>query len=404
MSATLTPASDRASVRRIRVGRTRLGRVAAVVGGLTMAGHGLIHLMGVALFWRLGQAGATYADAQPTAGSAPGVVVGCVWLLATALFLVAGALLVRRSARWRAVAGAAVLVSVPVLLSLAAGAGAGLVVDVAVLIAVLAGSVTARSRAMALSTDRVPREARRVRKAWRLLADHPAPTEVFTPGLVTQLPEPARRWLLHAIPDGTPLWSTAQVGMTGQIKLGAWRRFTARQIITPSAGYIWAATTWLSGLPVRGFDRCSSGSGEMRWRLLGLFPVVTVVGIDVARSAAGRLASEIVLAPTGFRAASWTRGRSVDHVVGTWQIGSQEESVELHIGPAGEVRSALVSRWGNPGGEPFGRYPFGCTMHSEQAFGGVTIPATVSAGWWWGTTRYEEGEFFRATVIKVSLN
>jgi len=249
----------------------------------------------------------------------------------------------------------------------------------------------------------VPGEARRVRDAWHRLAAGPAPTEVFTLELVAHLPEPARRWLTHAIPVGTPLSGSVQLSMRGEIRLGVWRRFSARQIIAPGLGYIWAATAWVAGLPVRGFDRFSGGSGEMRWRMLGLIPVVTAVGADVARSAAGRLASEIVLAPTGFGTAVWAAGRSADHVIGTWQIDGDEESVELHIGPHGEVQSALLSRWGNPDGEPFGRYPFGCTVHTEQQFAGLTLPATLTAGWWWGTARQSEGEFFRARITEVAL-
>ncbi|WP_104164390.1 DUF6544 family protein [Cryobacterium sp. N22] len=255
-----------------------------------------------------------------------------------------------------------------------------------------------------MRANHVPAEARQVSEAWHQLAARPAPTEVFAPELVAQLPEPARRWLIHAIPTGTPLSGSVQVTMRGEIRLGAWRRFSARQVIVPGAGYIWAATAWVAGLPVRGFDRFSAGTGEMRWRMLGLFPVVTAVGADVARSAAGRLASEIVLAPTGFRSAVWTVGRSADHVIGTWQIDGEEESVELGIGPRGEVQSAFLSRWGNPGGAPFGRYPFGCTVHTEQQHAGLTLPATLTAGWWWGTARQDEGEFFRARITAVLLS
>ena len=402
MSTTVTAAGGAPSARAARIRRRRFDHTVAALGAVVVIGHGSIHLMGVALFWRLGEtAELRFADARPAAGTGWGFVVGAVWLLATALFLVAAVLLLRRSVTWRPVGALAALVSAAVLLPMAAATGAGLGVDAALLGIVLFGFCTARAE----KTDpvRVPGEARRVRAAWRTLATRPAPTEVFSAELVAALPEPARRWLTHAIPAGTPLWNSARVTMHGQIKLGSWRRFTAHQVVAPNAGYIWAATAWLAVLPVRGFDRFSSGTGEMRWRLLGLIPVVTAVGADVGRSAAGRLVSEIVLAPTGFRAATWTAGRSADHVVGTWLLDGQEESVELQIGPAGEVRSVLVSRWGNPGGEPFGRYPFGCTMHSEAAFNGVVIPAAVSAGWWWGTDRYAEGEFFRATITEVTV-
>jgi hypothetical protein len=37
-------------------------------------------------------------------------------------------------------------------------------------------------------------------------------------------------------------------------------------------------------------------------------------------------------------------------------------------------------------------------VEAERTFGGVTIPATLRAGWWWGTDRQDEGEFFRAEI------
>ncbi|MGH3419781.1 MAG: hypothetical protein ACRDOD_09350 [Streptosporangiaceae bacterium] len=35
--------------------------------------------------------------------------------------------------------------------------------------------------------------------------------ETFDPAATTGLPEPARRWLSHAITPGTPLWSQAEI-------------------------------------------------------------------------------------------------------------------------------------------------------------------------------------------------
>jgi hypothetical protein len=176
--------------------------------------------------------------------------------------------------------------------------------------------------------------------------------ETFDPAAITGLPEPARRWLGHAIAPGTPLWSSVELTMHGQIKLGRWRPFTARQVLAPPDGYLWAATARLAGLPVTGYDRLSSGTGEMRWRLLRLIPVLTADGPDITRSAYGRLAGEIVLIPTA------------------------------------EVR---ISRWGNPEGAPFRRYPFGVRVEAESRFGGITIPSVFRAAW-------HESEFFRAEI------
>jgi len=244
----------------------------------------------------------------------------------------------------------------------------------------------------------VPREARPVREDWRHLAAAAAEPPRFAAEMVTGLPDPVRRWLTHAIPQGTPLWRAVVLSMRGEIRLGRWRPFTACQVLAPPAGYIWAATARLLGLPVTGYDRLSSGTGQMRWRLLGMIPVVTAEGPDVTRSAAGRLAGEITLVPTAFRWVAWTAGPRDGTAVATCRIGDNTESAELLIDPAGRLREVVVNRWGNPGGEPYGRYPFGVSVEAESAFGGITIPSHFRAGWWWGTSRQEAGEFFRAGI------
>lgn len=236
---------------------------------------------------------------------------------------------------------------------------------------------------------------------WQRLGATGVRPEPFEPTMVEGLPEPARRWLIHAIAPGTPLWASVELTMHGAIRLGAWRRFTAKQVLAPPNGYIWAATARFFGLPVTGYDRLSSGTAAMRWRLLGLIPVMTAAGADVVRSAEGRLAAEVVLAPTTFRAATWILGDEPDTVVGVWRIGGDDQRVKLHIGAAGNVLGVLMQRWGAPVGAPYGQYPFGVTVEVERTFAGITIPSTFGAGWWWGTDRQEEGEFFRAQITEA---
>ena len=90
-------------------------------------------------------------------------------------------------------------------------------------------------------------------------------------------------------------------------------------------------------------------------------------------------------------------------VVVTWRIDEQDESAELHIGPDGQLLGVLMQRWGNPNGAPFGRYPFGVAVEAEQTFTGVTIGSVLRAGWWWGTDRQPEGEFFRAQITRATF-
>lgn len=255
---------------------------------------------------------------------------------------------------------------------------------------------------MTIST--VPREARPVRQEWdRLGAEGPRP-RAFEPAMVADLPEPARRWLTRAIAPGTPLWRSVELTMHGEIRLGRWRSFTATQVAAPPAGYVWAARASVFGVPVVGFDRLSSGTAEMRWRLLSLIPVMTAHGPDITRSAAGRLASEFVMVPTTFRAATWQMGERPDTALVTWRIGVEQVDVEVHVGPDGQLLDVLLQRWSNPNGGSFGYHPFGVTVEAERTFDGITVPSTVRAGWWWGTDRQDEGEFFRARITDATFH
>ena len=245
---------------------------------------------------------------------------------------------------------------------------------------------------------------RSLRAEWARLAAVPAPPGRFDPDPVAGLPEPARRWLTHALAPGTPLWSSVQLRMRGRIRIGAWRSFTASQVLAPPHGFIWAATARVAGLPVTGFDRYGAGTGQMRWRLLGLVPVVTGAGPDVTRSAAGRLAGEgVCWLPSAFGAARWSAGPEPDTAVATWRIGDADESVHLRVDPEGALREVRLQRWGNPDGQAFGRHPFGVAIEDERCFGGVTIPSVLRAGWWWGTDRQDAGEFFRAEVTEATF-
>jgi len=237
-----------------------------------------------------------------------------------------------------------------------------------------------------------------VRREWELLTHTDQPPQRFDATMVAGLPAAARRWLTHAVAPGTPLSPWVVLTMDGEIRLGGWRSFTATQVLAPPRGFLWAATARVAGLPVTGFDRYSSGTGQMDWRLGGLVPVMTATGRDVTRSAAGRLAGETGPAPPTFRGATWTPGADDDHAVATWGLDGQEESADFSVTPDGRLLGVLMQRWGDPEGEAFGRYPFGVTIEAERTFSGVTIGSELRAGWWWGTDRQPEGEFFRARI------
>lgn len=249
-----------------------------------------------------------------------------------------------------------------------------------------------------------PRLAGAARRDWTDLVTVPEPETPFDPEMTRDLPEPARRWLEHAIRPGTPLSPAALLRMHGRIRLGSWRAFRATQILRPPHGFIWAADARFAGLPVRGFDRFSGGDGEMRWRMLGALPVMSATGPDTTRSAAGRLASELVFVPAVALspAVSWEPVGG-DRARADLTVGGTTHSVILTVSPEGSLIELRLDRWGAPEGGTFGRHVFGARFSGEASYGGYTVPAAVRAGWWYGTERWDRGEFIRFTLDQAEF-
>lgn len=227
-----------------------------------------------------------------------------------------------------------------------------------------------------------------------------AARERFDPGDLAGLPDVAQRYLRHALTPGVPLSPCVELVMHGQIRLGGWRSFVARQVISPGRGYVWAATVRGTGMRVSGFDRYGDGQGQMRWKLLGAVPIVHDDGPDVTRSAAGRLAAEAVLCPTALVDRRW-EALGADRVRVIQEVDGQQLDVTLHVDAAGSLRSVSMLRWGSPTRGPYELYPFGAEVQEEADFDGVRIPTRFRAAWWFGTERQEEGEFFRAEITQA---
>lgn len=222
----------------------------------------------------------------------------------------------------------------------------------------------------------------------------------FDPAQVAALPEPARRYLQHAIAPGTPLASAVRLRMHGQIKIKRWLAFSAEQVICWSRGFIWQAATRMAALSIRGSDRYVDGYGAMRWKLFGLVPFITAAGPDITRSAAGRVNLECAWLPSVLcgKDVSWSASDG-SHIRASFKAHGEMADVSFGIDDAGAVTTLSAPRWGNPGGAEFRYATFGGFAGSEAAFGGYTIPTSFRAGWYFGSEQFErEGEFFRATI------
>lgn len=226
----------------------------------------------------------------------------------------------------------------------------------------------------------------------------------FDPEALTAVPPLARRYLRWAIAPGTPLASAVRLHMHGTIKLGdKWHRFTGEEVIRWQRGMIWRATTWMQGLPIFGADRLVDGVGEMRWKLLGLLPLMQASGEDVARSGAGRIQGEAVWLPSVLCNSdiAWTE-LNERQVQADFTAFGEPARLTLTLDTQGAVQQVAMQRWGSPEGGDYHYDTFGVIATAIGTFDGYTIPTQIRAGWYFGTDRFEsEGEFFRCTIERA---
>lgn len=235
-----------------------------------------------------------------------------------------------------------------------------------------------------------------------LFQSAPPASKRFDPADFAHLPDAAQRYLSGAIAKGTPLASAVRLRMHGSIRLKRWRRFVAEEVIVHGRGMIWRAKVRMGVFGVRGFDRYVDGVGAMQWKLGGVVSVVRARGADVTRSAAGRFAAESIWLPSAFcdERVTW---RAEDHVVhARLPIDGNAEEVALSLS-LGCLQQVSLKRWGNPDDGAFASIDFGAQVEQQARFGGYTIPARVRVGWHFGTPRFEEGQFFHATIDEATF-
>lgn len=229
--------------------------------------------------------------------------------------------------------------------------------------------------------------------------------ERFDPATLAGLPGSARRYLTHSIAPGTPLAGAVRLQMNGEIKLRDWLPFTAEEVIDLSRGMIWKARVRMKGLPIVGSDRMIDGQGSMRWKLLGLFPVMTASGPEITRSTAGRVAAESLWIPSALcnGAVSWSEPEE-GRVCAEFPAFGGDHRLTFALDESGRPVAFTMPRWGDPDGKGFRYCDFGGIIEEERTFGGCTIPSRLRLGWHYGTERFErEGEFFRVTVGRAEF-
>lgn len=222
--------------------------------------------------------------------------------------------------------------------------------------------------------------------------------EPFTEAELEGLGDLVQRFLRAAIAPGTPMVTTVRLTIKGSIKVGRWLPFTSEEVLDPHRGFVWTARA--AGV-ISGSDHWYRGQGATAFSLLRLVPVMQAAGPDVSRSAAGRAGAEGCWVPTALLPRFGVRWEELGpaEIVSHHSLGDVDLNVHWVVDGAGRLRSARFDRWGDPDGTgTYALHPFGIDVMSHATFCGMTIPDRGRCGWFHGTDRWPEGEFFRYEI------
>jgi hypothetical protein len=233
----------------------------------------------------------------------------------------------------------------------------------------------------------------------------PAAGDVFGEDELNGLPAPVQRYFRASIALGTPLALAARIAMQGSIKIaGRWMPFRATEVLAPHRGFVWSAS--VAGGLFAGSDQYASGLGAMRWKILGLIPVVQAEGPDVSHSAAARAGAESVWVPTALLprfGVNWTADDDT-HLTARYTVDNTPLVVRYELDEEARIVTAQIDRWGDPNNTgAWGMHPFGFEATARATFDGVSVPSQGRVGWFPRTEQWADGEFFRFALTELRL-
>jgi hypothetical protein len=223
--------------------------------------------------------------------------------------------------------------------------------------------------------------------------------------MVSGLPDPARRYLVHAIAPGTPLASSVQLEtvFTMKLRLEAVRptELVGGETLAPPQGFVWAARARRSPVGLRVRDYYADGKGGVKVTLFGIVPIMSATGPDVTRSARHRLAIESIWLPSSLLPGEGMVWEAVDgtHACVAVTIDGEAVPLTLEVDQSGSLQEVTMLRHGDVGVPAWQLIPYGTRVEAEAAFGGYTIPTRLRGGWWYGTERYTPDD---ANVLRIS--
>ena len=249
---------------------------------LLLAGHGLLHLLGVAKAFRLAPLPQLTQPIAPAAGVA--------WLAAAGLFVASAVALVMWPRWWWTLTLAAIVVSTIVIVPSWSDARFGVAVNLLAATAALFGFLAQGPGSLRASYDDDVARA--------VVAGPPIPA--LTEADLASLPEPVQRYLRVTRTLGQPHVVSFQVRSTGRIRSGRdarWIPLAIEQsnVVTGQRSRFFYFNGSMMGVPLQGYHRKIGASAAMRVKAAGLVSVAEASGPEMDQSETVTLFNDMCL-------------------------------------------------------------------------------------------------------------
>lgn len=239
----------------------------------------------------------------------------------------------------------------------------------------------------------------------RLARDQAQPPAAPPVRGVDALPEPVRRYLRFAVPEGRAPIAYARMEHGGTFRLGpdeAWLPMRAvEHFFTRPPAFVWNARVRMApGIAVAVRDSYVDGHGGVDARLLALVPVARATGPEVDASALLRWLAEAVWFPTALRGGPGLRWEAVDeaHARVVISDGALRATAVFTFAEDGRITAMESQDRYMSVGTAQVRTPWLGRYADYRAFGGVQAPTRAEVAW-----RLEGGEFVYARVEVTGL-
>lgn len=222
------------------------------------------------------------------------------------------------------------------------------------------------------------------------------------------LPDPIRRYLRYAIPEGALALRTVRLKHDGflRIKPGErWHPVEGEQYFTVAEpGFVWHASARLAPfLWIEARDRLLSGRGNMLVKLVSTFTIADAGGAEIDQGASLRWLAENAWFPYAFVGDSieWTPIDARSARV-TLRHDGLPASAVLDVDDEGKLAGLRGDRYRDVGGGRAVLTPWGGRYSDYREFNGFRVPSSVEVFW-----LLEDGEFtyarFRVTALEYNV-